>query len=208
MKTILLVAALAALPLAARAAPGGAMAQVRDSNTRIDRILKKKTAVGSAEEQAAKSELKKIINGFIDYRELAERALAQHWAGLTKQQQQEFVATLRDLIEKNYVKRLRTNLDYEVVYRDESVKDGEARVETVVKVRTAGKSTDTQIDYQMKKSGDRWLVFDVVTDDVSMVRNYRSQFNKIITNEGYDALVRKMKKSAGDADEVKPEAKK
>ena len=64
---------------------------------------------------------------------------------------------------------------------------------TVVKVRTKGKSTDMSVDYKMRK-GARWQVYDVITDDVSMVRNYRSQFHKIITTESYDALLKKIRK--------------
>lgn len=209
MKTsaLLLSFALAALPLAARAA-SGAMAQLKESNERIDRILKKKTSPGSAAEQEAKAELTKLVNGFIDYRELAQRSLAQHWDGLTPPKREEFVGTLRDLIEKNYVKRLRTNLEYAVSYRNEAVNGVEAMVSTVVKVHTAGKSTETEIDYAMKKNGDRWMVYDVITDEVSMVKNYRSQFNKIISNEGYDALLRKMRKMIAQIDETPPEAKK
>ena len=205
MRTFSFVALLLAAGASAQAATGP-LSQVKESNGRIDRVLKKKTAPGSPEEQAAKTELKSIINGFIDYHELAERALALHWSEITKQQQDEFVATLRELIEKNYVKRLRTNLEYAVTYKTESITGGQASVATVVKVRTAGKSTDTSIDYALKKNGDKWMVFDVVTDEVSMVKNYKQQFNKIITNESFAGLMKKMRKSIDATDETKPEA--
>ena len=205
MRTFSFVALLLAAGASAQAATGP-LSQVKESNGRIDRVLKKKTAPGSPEEQAAKTELKSIINGFIDYHELAERALALHWSEITKQQQDEFVSTLRELIEKNYVKRLRTNLEYAVTYKTESITGGQASVATVVKVRTAGKSTDTSIDYALKKNGDKWMVFDVVTDEVSMVKNYKQQFNKIITNESFAGLMKKMRKSIDATDETKPEA--
>lgn len=207
MRTSLLVAVLLAAPLALAHAAAGPLTQVKESNGRIDRILKRKTAPGSPEERAARTELKSIVNGFIDYHELAVRALAQHWGELNRKQQDEFVSALRELIEKNYVKRLHTNVEYEVIYKNESLGgDGQATVATVVKVHTAGKSTDTSIDYALKKSGDKWMVFDVVTDEVSMVKNYKQQFNKIISNESFEGLMRKMRKSIDSADESKPEA--
>ena len=62
------------------------------------------------------------------------------------------------------------------------------------------KSTDTAIDYKLKKKGERWLVYDVVTDEVSMVRTYRTQFHKIITQESFDALLKKMQKKIEETD--------
>ena len=188
---------------ASAAESGGPMAQLKQSNDKIDRILKSRPAAGSPAEKAAKEELKTIVNGLIDYEELARRSLAQHWDEITKDKQQEFVKTLRDLIEKNYVKQLRTNLDYQVLYKGESVSGGDATVSTVVKVRTRGKSTDSSIDYKLRKVDARWQVFDIITDEMSMVRNYRAQFHKIIANDGYDKLIEKMKKRIAEIDETK-----
>src|SRR5207249_1336631 len=107
----------------------------------------------------------------------------------------EFVTTLRELIERNYVKQLRTNLDYQVQYKGEQLDGDDATVTTVVKVRSQGKNTDAEILYKMRKAppGGVWRVWDVVTDEVSLVRNYRTQFNKIITEQSYEALIKKMK---------------
>ena len=191
----------AALSPSASAAPAtGPMAELKSSNERIDHLLKQK---GKRDEVKARQDMKDIVNGFLDYDELAKRSLSQHWDVITRPQRDDFVATLKELIEKNYVKQLRTNLEYEVAYKNESVTEGDATVSTVVKVRTKGKSTDTGIDYKMKQKGAKWMVYDVITDDVSMVKNYRSQFNKIITNESFDALVKKMKKRAAEIDETK-----
>lgn len=204
MQRIIFAAVLAFSASAVAAAEGGGpMAQLKQSNDRIDRILKRKSAAGSAEEKSARDELKSIVNALIDYQELAKRALAQHWETLSRDKQTNFVATLRDLIEKNYVKQLRTNLDYQVLYKNEQVADDGATVSTVVKIKTRGKSTESAIDYKLRKVGEKWQVFDVITDDVSMVKNYKSQFNKIITNEGYDKLIEKMKKRIGEVDEAK-----
>src|SRR5205814_2984203 len=100
---------------------------------------------------------------------------------------------LRELIERNYVKQLRTNLDYQVLYNNEEVKENEATVSTTVKVKTQGKATDADIVYRLRRDGDRWVVWDVITDESSMVRNYRSQFAKIISEKSYDELIKKMK---------------
>ena len=203
------VAGVAGLGGVARAGtlPGSPLAQLRAQNERIDRILKSKPQAGSPAEKAAKEELKSIVNNLLDYRELARRSLGVHWDKLTAPQREEFVSTLRELIEKNYVKQLRTNLEYEVIYKNESVQDGDAKVSTVVKVRTKGKSTDTSIEYKMHRADERWVVYDVITDEVSMVQNYRAQFNRIITNESYDALIKKMRKKIEESEAARAAAK-
>src|SRR5579883_1236776 len=203
-KTVL-VMALSFLGGVARAAdrPADPMAQIKSDNERVQRILKQK----AGNEDARKAQMKEIVNGFLDYEALARRSLAQHWNDLQPTQREEFVRTLRDLIEKNYVQRLRSNLDYQVDYRNEDVQGDDATVSTMVKVKTKGKSSETQIDYKLHKTGGRWMVWDVVTDDVSMVLNYKSQFHRIITQESFDALLRKMKKKIDETDETKPGGK-
>lgn len=189
---LLLAAGLLSVGAAAAAAPPVTVitpsAQLKYYNERLDKLLRKKTT-GPVDRDAVRT----LASELFDYRELARRSLSQHWDKLSKAQREEFVTTLRELIEKNYVKQLKTNVDYQVVYKDESVDGGEATVATVVKVRTKGKSTDMSIDYRMHKLA-RWQVYDIITDEVSMVRNYRSQFNKIISKESYDALLKKMRK--------------
>jgi phospholipid transport system substrate-binding protein len=178
--------------LAATAAAATPTAQVKQTNERLDKLLKSKK---SGNESAAKQEMKSIVNGFLDYDELARRSLANHWEEITPAQRKEFVETLRELIEKNYLKQLETNLDYQVVYKGEQATADDATVSTLVKVHTKGKSTDTPIDYKMKKVGERWMVYDIVTDDVSMVKNYRQQFHKIITtdHDHFEGLLRRMR---------------
>ena len=178
------------------AAISGPMATLKQKNGELDRVLRVKTAAGSPEEKKAKDEIKTLAGTLFDYTELAKRALADHWAKLTPAQRTEFVSTLRDLIERNYARQLRSNLDYQVVYKTEDVAGPEATVTTVVKVKTKGKATDAEIVYKMKQpeaSSAGWMVYDVITDEVSLVRNYRSQFGKVIAEKGYDELVKKMK---------------
>ena len=180
------------------------MAQLKQQNDRMQKILRRQTAPGSADEEKAKGELKQIVNAMIDYGDLAKRALATHWDKLTPAQREEFTATLRELIEKNYVRQLRTNLDYELVYKGETMSGDEATVVTVVKAKTQGKTTEVGIDYKLHHSGGRWQIHDVVTDEVSMVKNYRAQFNKIIAGESYEALIKKMRKKMDEVDGAKP----
>jgi phospholipid transport system substrate-binding protein len=180
----------------AAAAGSGPMATLKQKNGELDKVLRQKAGAGTPEEKKAKDDIKSLAGTLFDYAELAKRSLADHWAKLTTKQQTEFTTTLRDLIERNYARQMRTNLDYQVVYKTEELTGAEATVTTIVKVKTKGKATDAEIVYKMKKPESpsaAWMVYDVITDEVSLVRNYRTQFGKIITEKSYDELIKKMK---------------
>ena len=203
MRNVLMALVLVTLPslaTAAGASAGGAMATLKQKNGDVDKLLRQKVEKGSPAEQKQKDDIKKLAATLLDYDELAQKSLAAHWDKLTPAQRTEFVSTLRELIERNYVKQLRTNLDYQVQYKNEEAEGELATVSTVVKVKSPGKSTDAEIIYKMKKSPDGWHVWDVITDEVSLVKNYRTQFNKIITEQSYDALIKKMKSKLKDAE--------
>jgi phospholipid transport system substrate-binding protein len=191
---------LALVPSLALAAGGGAMATLKQKNSEVDKLLRQKVAKGSPAEQKQKDEIKQMAATLLDYDELAQKSMAAHWEKLTPAQRTEFVTTLRELIERNYVKQLRSNLDYQVQYKNEEGEGEQATVSTVVKVKSPGKSTDAEIVYKMKKNPEGWRVWDVVTDDVSLVHGYKTQFNKIITEQSYDALIKKMKSKLKDGE--------
>jgi len=202
MRKLAAVGLVLVLPSLARAATGGLgpRATLKQKNGDVDKLLRQKTEKGSPAEQKQKDEIKKLAATLLDYDELSQKSLVGHWDKLTPAQRTEFVSTLRELIERNYVKQLRTNLDYQVQYQGEELNGDQATVTTVVKVKSAGKHTDAEIIYKMKKDPDGWRVWDVITDEVSLVKNYRTQFNKIITEQSYDALIKKMKSKLKDSE--------
>jgi len=200
MRTFAATLALVLLPSLAAASAGGPMATLKQKNGDVDKVLRQKVDKGSPAEQKQKDEIKKLAATLLDYDELAQKSLAAHWDKLTPAQRSEFVTTLRELIERNYVRQLRSNLDYQVQYKNEEADGDQATVSTIVKVKSAGKNTDAEIVYKMKKDPDGWRVWDVITDEVSLVRSYRTQFNKIITEQSYDALIKKMKSKLKDGE--------
>lgn len=195
MRTLLVLLTLASPALAG----GGPMATLKQINGEVDKLLHQHPATGTPAEQKQKQEIKSLAGRLLDYGELAKRSLAANWDKLTPPQRNEFVTTLRELIERNYVKQLRTNMDYQVLYKNEEVDGETATVATVVKVKTSGKSTDAEIVYKLRKVADQWLVWDVVTDEVSLVHNYRAQFGKIIAEKSYDELIKKMKNKLAES---------
>ena len=182
------------------AATGPGTTAVKSANEKIAGLLKQKPAAGSKEEKDLATKVTTSVRDFLDIDELGKRAMADQWSKLTPPQQTEFLSTLRSLIEDNYVRGLRANLQYTVNYTGETTdKDGNIVVTTEINTKRKNRTLKIQVDYILKKQGDKLKEWDVKTDGVGLVENYRTQFNKIIEKEGFSGLIAKMKKKQAAA---------
>ena len=180
-------------------AGASALSDLKKSNDQLDKLLKKKYPAWSPEGEAQKADVRKLVGGFLDYRELAHRALAKHWDGLTSAQRKDFVSTLRDLVERSYLKQVTGDPNYNIKYQKEEKTGNEATVEATLTTMTRAKKVNIALEYHLIYK-DRWLVYDVITDEQSMLENYRAEFNKIINKDGFDALLARMKKKLDEKD--------
>ena len=188
------------VPVGKPPADASAMAELKKSNDQLDKLLRKKYPNWSPEAGAQKAAVRKLVGGFLDYRELARRSLAKHWDGLSAAQRREFVNTLRDLVERSYLKQVTGDPNYSIKYQKEEKNEGEAKVEATLATVSRGKKVNIALEYLLVYK-DRWLVYDVITDEQSMLENYRAEFNKIINKDGFDALLKRMKKKLEEKDE-------
>jgi phospholipid transport system substrate-binding protein len=194
----LLVLLMMVLAMPAFAGPAAGTTAVKTANDKISGLLKQKVAAGSKEEKDLAGKVTTSVRDFLDIDELGKRAMVDQWSKLTSDQQNEFLSTLRALIEENYVKGLRSNLEYTVDYTGESTdKDGNLVVATQINTKRHNRPYKIEVDYVLKKEGDKLKAWDVKTDGVGLVENYRSQFDKIIEKDGFAGLISKMKKKQG-----------
>jgi phospholipid transport system substrate-binding protein len=143
---------------------------------------------GKADERRQK--IRAIANEVFDWQETGKRALARHWQARSPQEREEFSKLFADLLERSYVGKIEAYSGEKILYEKETVDGDRAEVRTKL-VTKAG--TQIPIDYRMQKAGDRWRVYDVLIENVSLVGNYRSQFNRIIQQSGYADLVQRLK---------------
>jgi phospholipid transport system substrate-binding protein len=183
--------------------PAGAspMAELKRSNEKLDKILQKNRPDWSPEAELQRTEVRKLVGSFLDYAELAKRSLSRHWDGLSVKQREDFVNTLRELVERSYLKQVHGNANYNIKYDKETKQDSEATVTGVLNTMARGKKVKIALEYKMIWRGDHWVVYDVVTDEQSMLENYRAEFNKIINKDGFDALLKRMKKKLDEKEE-------
>jgi phospholipid transport system substrate-binding protein len=170
------------------------MAELKRSNDKLDKIMGKNRPGWTPEAELQREEVRKLVGSFLDYAELGKRALAKHWDGLTPKQRTEFTDTLRELVERSYLKEIHGNTgNYTIKYEKEVKNGNEATVTGTLNTTSRGKKVQIALEYKMLWRGDHWVVYDVVTDEQSMLENYRAEFNKIINRDGFDALMKKMK---------------
>jgi phospholipid transport system substrate-binding protein len=131
------------------------------------------------------------ITKYFDFRELAKLALAGHWKKITPASRNEFTKTFVRLIERSYVHRTRDlTTDYEINYSDVSVDGRRATVKSTIKKE----DVDVDVVYEMRKKGKNWVIFNMVFDDLNLLNNYRSQFNRIIEQKSFKELLAIMKR--------------
>ncbi len=170
------------------------MADLKKSNAALKKLFQKQSPSWSPETDAKRSEMRTIVSGFLDFAELARRALAKHWDEITPKQRTEFISVLRELIERNYIKQVHGQPNYDLRFEKESISGSEATVSAVLNAMNHGKKVTVTMEYRLLYKGSRWLVYDVITDEQSMLENYRAEFNRIITKESFEALLKRMKK--------------
>ena len=134
--------------------------------------------------------IRKVANQIFDFEETAKRALGPHWAARTPAERKEFVGLFTDLLERSYVSRIEQYGGEKVTYAGDQVTGDQALVKTRILSKTG---TEIPVDYRMHKLADGWRVYDVNIEGVSLVSNYRTQFNKIVQTESYTALVDRLK---------------
>jgi phospholipid transport system substrate-binding protein len=197
-------AAPAEKPAGAQAPPTSSpMAELKKSNAQLDKVLHKNVPNWTPEAELEREEVRKLVGGFLDYNELARRSLARHWDTITPKQRAEFTETLRQLVERSYLKQVHGGggPNYNIKYEKEEKAGNEATVDATLHTVSRGKKVEIALQYKMLGKDGKWVVYDVVTDEQSMLENYRAEFNKIIAKDGFDALVKRMKKKLEEKEE-------
>jgi phospholipid transport system substrate-binding protein len=185
---VLVLAAVAVA--AAGAGPVPVTDEVRRSIDRVTAILADPALKGPAMTGPRRAALREVLDEAIDFPEAARRALGVHWRERTAAERAEFVALFKDLVANSYILRIEPYAGEKVLYTGESVEGDLATVRTRIQPR---QGADVAVDYRVHRVGDRWLVYDVVVGGVSLVSNYRTQFNQIIGTSSYAELIARIR---------------
>lgn len=188
-KTTLLILLFALLlPVGVQA--GEPTEELKKSVDAVIDVLKDKELRKPENTKERRAKIREIVSGRFDYEEMAKRSLALHWRKRTPEEKKEFVPLYSDLLERTYIDKIEKYQDEEVLYVGELTEGENALVKT--KVITA-QDVEIPISYRLSKEADGWKVYDVIIEGVSLVQNYRSQFNSIIRSDSYQVLVKRLR---------------
>jgi len=135
-----------------------------------------------------RKKIRDAINTRFDFRAMSQRTLATNWKKASDDEQKKFVELFSKLIESTYIGRVEAYTDEKVDFPGEKVKGKKAVVETLILTDTA----DIPINYKVYLKNGNWLVYDVIIEGISLISNYRSSYQEIVKNEGFDGLLAKM----------------
>ena len=163
--------------------------QIKATVDRVMEILKDPKLQGDDKKTERREKLRQVVLPRFDFAEMGKRALGNNW-NRYPEKQQEFVAAFKQLLEESYADQIQAAKGDKVVYLNERTDKGYSEVDTKV---ISSKGEETPMTYKLHSVDSDWKVYDIVVENVSIVNNYRSQFNRILSNASLDELIKRIK---------------
>lgn len=169
---------------------GAPTEQLRTQIDRVIKVLEDPEMAKEARMVERRTMIRRVANDIFDFSETTRRSLGPHWHARTPQEREEVTRLYADLLERSYIGKIEMYSGEKIQFLGDTIDGDQATVRTRLVTR---QGTDIPVDYRMHRvPGDRWLTYDVSIEGVSLVANYRAQFNKIIQTSGYASLVKKL----------------
>ena len=156
-----------------------------------------KVVAGTPQAAELDQKLMAVVDPVMEFDQLAEAALKKHWPTLKPEQKAEFVKLFRELVFRSYLKRVR-GADEAYTLKEWNQEPRGRKAALVEVVADTGKVQIELAFNLVTKDGNTWVAEDVIIDEVSLVGNYREQFNQIIAKDGWDGLIKKMRKKVAE----------
>jgi len=184
------LAAVLALLVARDAVAGAPTDQLRGSIDLVLKIVTDPELKKEARTAERRKRIRVVVNQIFDFTEISQRSLGRHWQARTPAEREQFVALFGDLLENAYITKIESYSGEKIQYPGDVIEGDLA----VVKTRIVTKQgTEIPIDYRMFLNAGRWAVYDVSIEGISLIGNYRTQFNAVIQRSGFPELVTKLK---------------
>jgi phospholipid transport system substrate-binding protein len=164
--------------------------QVRQSVDKLLAILKDPQLKGESKKNERRDKLKEVIYQRFDFTEMARRSLGSEWRRRSPEEQREFVKLFTGLLERAYLDNIESYNGEKFRYLKEQEDNNQAQVDTKI---VGNKGQEFSVNYRLHNRNGDWKVYDVVIEDISLVNNYRSQFNRMLATSSYEELVNRMK---------------
>jgi phospholipid transport system substrate-binding protein len=198
---IIPVAAAICLSLVGHGRAGEPLEMVRSSVEKVMAVLKDSRLKSPEKKKERIDRLKEIINPIFDYDEMARRALGAHWRRRTPAEQEEYLTLFRLFIEKVYADKVDLYEGERIVVGRETIDGDYAEVEAKV-INARGE--ESPVIFRLRRADAKWRVYDAMVENISVVQNYRSQFDRVISKSSYDELRKLLKDKSGQSELIPP----
>jgi len=172
--------------------------QVRQTADRVLSVLQDSRLKSADRQKERREQLRQIIGSRFDFGEMAKRSLGSNWQKANNEDQRQFVELFTELLEKSYADQIESYNGEKIVYGRENVSQDQADVDTKIVTK---KGEEIAVTYKLRSAAGDWKVYDVVIENVSLVNNFRSQFNRILANASFAELLKKLQTKSV---EIKP----
>jgi phospholipid transport system substrate-binding protein len=190
---VLIVALLLSPSLAMAGAPTD---RIRETVDQLLGILKDPRFKGESKKGERRAKLREVLYQRFDFTEMAKRALGSEWRRHTPEEQREFVRLFTDLLERAYLDKIESYSGEKVKYLKERQDNDLATVETRLE---DAKGQEYSLDYRLHNVNGDWKVYDVIIENISLVNNYRAQFNRVLARSSWADLLKRMKEQSFSA---------
>lgn len=175
------------------------MQVIRKTIENASAVLQNPAYQGKERFQMRIEKVRAVVEPQFDVLEVAKRTLGSYWQERTEAERKEFIYLFTELVQKTYSGTLdRYNADVQFFYDQERIDDKFAEVDT--RVFDPSQNKAFAITYKLHQANGKWLIYDVVAENVSMVRNYRNQFNRILSKSSYSDLVQTLQTKIKELD--------
>ena len=199
-KTAIALAALAVLlsAFANTVQAGAPTEQVRQTADKVLQVLQDPQFKSNSNAAQRRDQLTQILASRFDFAEMAKRSLGANWQKGSAAEQQQFVRLFTNLLENSYIGQIEAYSGEKINYGRESVEQNQADVETKIVTK---KGEEVSVNYKLKADGGNWKVYDVVIENVSLVNNFRNQFNRMLAKGSFADLITQLETKST----IKPE---
>ena len=188
-----LIAALALPAFPSPALAGEPTDQIRSTVEMVITTLQEASLKGEENKEQRRAVLRKTITRRFDFGEMAQRTLAKAWKKRTPEERAEFTRLFSLLMEGSYIGKIELYTDEVIRYTKEDTDGDFTQVDSYVVTAT---NREIPIYYRMHKVNDEWKVYDVIIENVSLIRNFRQQFRRVIRKTAFEDLVKKLRAKA------------
>jgi len=172
--------------------------QVRQTADQVLSVLQDSRLKSADKQKERREQIRQIIGSRFDFGEMAKRSLGSNWQKGNNDEQRQFVQLFTELLEKSYSDQIESYDGEKIVYGRENINQDQADVDTKIVTK---KGEQISVNYKLRSAGNDWKVYDVVIENISLVNNFRSQFNRVLANASFAELLKKLQSKSV---EIKP----